>query len=874
MKKKLNLPVDNRKGDDPSPGIDRRDFIKYTAKGTIAGAGFMLLPGWVSAGGIEENIRFKGLSLPPSGKLTTWYRRPAERWDLGSPLGNGSLGIMAFGNVNQERLNLNMDTLYAGGPHAADNPAGPQVLKKIDEALLAGKTQEAEALWQENIRGKEWFITPFSRLGNLTLTFKPVEEVYNYKRELDIEQAEFRISYMSEETEWERQMFVSCPDQVMVKRISTKNKSDITLDIELEIDPGCEPEIEMDNGDLCLEASNLPYEGLDGVLKVAARVRVIPVGGSVSVSDNRIKVMNASEVILLLAAETSYVNYNTFDRDPVAICRKRIEKASKYSFEELRKHHLDDYQAYFRRFRLELTGESKSHIPTDLRVQNWRKSIESGMEPDDLQLITLFCQMSRYLWLSCSRPGTQPMTVVGIWNERPKAAWGGVWANNINGPQLYWGVEETNLAEMHEPWLQMISELTDHGRTTASTTFGLPGWAVFLRTDVWRYTSLEAEKTHNAFPQAGPWLCHHLWEHFLFSGDKKFLADAYPVMKGSAEFFMNYMVLDPRSNKWLAGPSGSPEWGPLALGITMSQMIAWDLFGNCIQAAEVLDKDEEFRKVLAKRMEEMAPLEISTQGHLPEWRLSTDVKAGSKGGDNSPDASYRHMGHMYALTPAAQINPRDTPELTAAIKNSIIQRRNSTGPSFTFTRKINAWARLFDEKRAFDEVQNYIGLFAMENMIGSARQLIGDPKKYRYLLHAEASTAFLAGICEMLVQSHAGEIYILPAWSASLGDGNVTGLRTRGGFEIDIEWRRGSLVKAVIHSTIGGVIRVRTNIPVNVENAVKLPVDGKVPNPLLEFIPWKLPEMLDPDAIESPHLPESYLLQFNTEPGKAYKLIS
>ena len=865
------LQVAGGKSKNTAKSMSRRDFIRDVAVGT-AGAGVVLLPGWLSARETINDIRFKGLSRPPEGEMITWFRKPAEKWDLGSPLGNGSLGIMAFGDINQERLNINLDTLYAGGPHSADNPAGPKALPKINDALLAGRTGEAEKLWQENIRGDKWFITPFSKLGNLNLTFEPAEEVTNYRRELDIGQSEFRLNYEVGEVSWNRQMFVSFPDQVLVKRISTDKRGKVTVKIGLDIDPGCAPEIEISGQDICFIGHNLAFEDIKGALTVAARVRVINTGGSGSVTSNTIQIKNADEVIILLVAETSYVNYKKFDKDPVAICRQRVEEASEHSFDELRRRHVDDYQSLFKRFQLELGGESTAHIPTDERVQRWRKKTDDGQEPDDLKLVTLFSQMARYIWISCSRPGTQPMTVVGLWNQLAKAAWGGVWANNINGPQLYWGVEETNLSEMHRPWLQMVTELTENGSKSAQTTFGLPGWAVFLRTDLWRYTSIEAEGTWNAFPQAGPWLCHHLWEHYLFTGDMKFLKEAYPAMKGSAEFYMNFMVRDLETGNWLAGPSTSPEWGPLALGVTLSQMVAWDLFGNCIQAAEALDTDAKFREELAQYMENMAPLEISGLGHLPEWRLSTDVTSGSSKSDNSPTAEFRHMAHMYALSPAAQINPKDTPELAAAMRKSLVKRRNELSPCFTKARKIHAWARFYEAENAYKEVLRYVGLYAMENLFGSHDLLVRNPDMRKELLHAEANTAFTAGICEMLVQSHAGEIYLLPALPTEWNEGYVKGLRARGGFGIDLQWRKGALAKAVIHSTIGGVVRVRTNIPVKAGNTETQPITGKVPNPLLKVIPWKSPEMVDPNAVDTIKLPESYVLQFETESGKDYIL--
>jgi alpha-L-fucosidase 2 len=853
-----------RNSENSMKSIGRRDFIRYTAMGA-AGAGVALFPGWLSARDNIGDIRFKGLSQSPKGKLNTWFRMPAEKWDLGSPLGNGSLGIMAFGDINRERLNVNIDTLYAGGPHPADNLAGPKTLPKINQALLAGRTAEAEKLWLQNIRGDKWFITPYSKLGSLDLTFEPVKEVSNYRRELDIEQAEFRVNYQVEDINWKRQLFVSAPDQIMVKRISTDKKGKVTIDVGLEIEPGCDPEIEIINQDICLKARNFDYEDVEGVLTVATRVRVINSGGEVSVTNNTIRVKNADELIILLAADTSYVNYKKFDKDPVAICKQRIEQASQKSFDELHQNHVKDYQSLFYRFHLDLKGESGSHIPTNERVQRWREKLDEGQEPDDRELITLFSQMARYIWISCSRQGTQPMTVVGLWNQLSQAAWGGVWANNINGPQLYWGVEETNLSELHKPWLQMVTELVENGSQTAKTTFGLPGWAVFLRTDLWRYTSIEAEGTWNAFPQAGPWLCHHLWEHFLFTGDKKFLGEVYPVIKGAAEFYMNYMVRDPKTGNWLAGPSTSPEWGPLALGVTISQMVAWDLFGNCIQAAEILGIDEEFRVKLSQYMENMAALEISGQGHLPEWRLSTDVKAGAREGDNSPNAKFRHMAHMYALSPASQINLKDTPELAAAMRTSLIKRNNDNAPCYMNARRIHAWARFLEAERAYENVVRYINLHTMENLMGSHNQ-------NRNHLHVESNTAFTAGICEMLVQSHAGEIHLLPACPEEWGEGEIRGLRTRGGFEIDMKWEDGTLRKAVIHSTVGGVVRIRTNLPVRLHNAEKQPVAGEVPNPLLKVMPWKFPKVIEPAAVVGLNPPAGYVMQFESEPGKDYIL--
>jgi len=800
-------------------------------------------------------VQLSGKANAPNRRLTLWYCQPARDWNEAIPLGNGSLGVMAFGRINSERLNLNLDTLYAGGPHPQDNPRGVETVLKINQLLLAGKEKEARDLLK-NYAGRNTDICPYGVLGNLYLKFAEIKEVADYRRELDLDSAIFRMSYRVDNVHFRRELFVSAVDQVMVMRVSCNKPGRISFIAMLDSPNTQEPMIEgIDNNRLIMRGHNEDYKGVKGVLKFSAYLQIVNSGGELTANGDQLKVKNADEVKIILTADTSYRNYKDFSKDPDALCQKRVAVAAKKSYERLRKDHIKDYQQLFRRVDFDLGKTSFSKLPTNERLAIWRQNTEKGKIQEDQDLVALYFQMCRYVVISCSRPGTQPMTVLGLWNEQTRPQWGGVWANNINGPMLYWGVEEANLPECHEPWLKMITELVENGRKSAKITYGLDGWVVHLRTDLWRYTSVQGRPgPHTEFRAAGPWLCRHLWEHYLFSGDRKYLEKIYPVMRGAAQFFRGWMVEDPKTGRLLSGASQSPERWPLALGVTIDMMVAWELYSNCIDASRILDVDEDFRQKLIQTKERMVPLRIGQWGQLQEWYKDLDK-------ENDP---FRHIPHLYAFHPGSQITIRGTPKLAAAMKKSIEGRIfNKKTPSFNFVRKINSWARFEDGEKAYFFLEKLIATHTLNNLVSTHPPF-----------HVEGNSGSMAGLIEMLLQSHAGEISLLPALPKTWPNGQIRGLRARGGFEVNIEWKSHCITKAVIHSKLGGICRVRTTVPVIVRGARAKPARGPNPNPFYNLNLWKKPEIVDPSKVEDIKSCKGFVVDFDTKPRGIYVLVA
>ena len=829
-----------------------------------------------------NDVTLGGHAAAPEGEHTIWHRAPVDGWDNACFLGNGSLGLSVFGEINRERLNINLDTLYAGGPHSSNNPEGPKALPEIIDLLRRNRIVEAETLWLKSIRGDYPRITPFSKLGNVWLNMADkVDAATDYRRSLDLETSVFEMQYTASGVTYRRELLVSHVDQVFALRIECDRLGCVSFAIELDAPDECGPVYESLGDDGATMRGHNPSatfaharggadQIIEGALDVALVARVLAEGGSTRNEGARVIVEGADSAVILLASDTSYVRYDDFSKDAMGVCLERVEAAASQPYESLRERHIADIRPLFGRMSLDLGDEPLPRLPTDERLARWREELAAGRDSSDLALVSLTLQFMRYSWLAASRQGGQPMTVVGLWNELPFARWGGVWANNINGPQLYWGVEELGLPECHEPWLRMVSELPEHGATTARETFGLPGWCVWLRTDLWRHTAIEASAICcNAFPSGGPWLCHHLWEAYLFSGDREFLARIYPVLKGMAEFQAAYLVRDEVTGKLLAGPGTSVEWRPFGLGVTVSQMTAFDGISNAIQASEILGVDEELRERLRETREAMAPLQIGEEGHLPEWRIGQTYDYGGESAiapDNSPDVDFRHMTHLYALHPAAQISHRQTPELADALRLGLERRKPAQRTSFMMGRKINAFARFEDGEVAWQWTREMIAVYAFDNL-GFGHD--PGPKT----VHFEGNGSWSCGVAEMLVQSHDGAIHLAPALPEAWREGRVMGLRARGGFVIEeLKWRDGQIASATILSTIGGVCRIRSGDAIEARGIASRPAESENPNPLFQRALWGEGDDHRVDPVAAEERSPLNTIEFDTTPGQRINL--
>jgi len=747
-----------------------------------------------------------GTATSPATTTTLWYAQPARNWVEALPVGNGRISAMVHGGTDHEFLQLNEDTLWSGGPYDPANPDAQTALPEVRRLVFAGQFADAATLVGQKLMGKPVRQMPYSTMGTLVISHAgapaepepepapskiespvtPIEAaqpVDGFRRELDLDTAIATTRWVKDGVTFKRDVLASAVDQVIAVRITADRPGKLDLDLSIRSPLRRTAAISGRTNEIVLQGQNDPANGVDGALKLEARVRAATRGGSVEQSDGQLHVRGANEVLILIAMATSYRRFDDVGGDPSAITKQQIDRAGRRSWSDIATDSISDHRRLFRRASLDLGETATAKMPTDQRIR-------ASEQSEDPALATLYFNYARYLLIASSRPGSQPANLQGIWNGSTNPPWGGKYTININTEMNYWPAEVVGLGECVEPLVAMVRDLSITGARTARTMYGARGWVCHHNTDLWRASAPIDAPNYGMWPTGGAWLCTHLWDHYDYNRDKTYLATIYPILRDAALFFVDTLQIDPNTGSLVTNPSMSPEHNhghgaSICAGPTMDMSILRDLFDQAAKAATTLGRDPELARQFLATRSKLAPFKIGQQGQLQEWQQDWDAGA--------PDQHHRHVSHLYAVFPSQQIDVEHTPDLAAAAKRSL-EIRGDEATGWATAWRIALWARLRDGNHAHRIL----------------RFLVGPKRTYPNMFDAhppfqiDGNFGGAAAIAEMLLSSTSSEIFLLPALPDAWPRGEVKGLHARGSCTVDLAWRDGRLVEATATSRIGG----------------------------------------------------------------------
>jgi alpha-L-fucosidase 2 len=788
------------------------------------------------------------------------YNKPAENWNEALPIGNGRLGAMVFGGAIQEHLQLNEETIWAGEPGNNVPKNTFDSIQKIRKLLNDGQFDEAQKLSNTTyprVAPKDLnYGMPYQTMGDLFLDFKGHENFKNYNRALDIEKAISTVSYDVNGVTFMREIFSSFADNVIMIKLNSSKKRSLNFSINAST--------QQKTHSIFTKKNQLVINGTSGsvdnkVGKIKFKTIAVPIlkGGKLTSSKDKLEISNADEVIIYVSIATNFKKYNDLSGNPDARVSEYLNKALSKKYNDELKAHVEKYQKYFKRVNLYLGTTEQAKKTTDVRI----KEFGNASDPD---LVALYFQFGRYLLISSSQQGTQPANLQGIWNYQLNPAWDSKYTVNINTEMNYWPAENTNLSEMHEPLFDMIQDLSVTGQESAKEMYKARGWNMHHNTDLWRITGVVDGGFYGMWPMGGAWLTQHVWNHYLYTGDKEFLKKNYEALKGCALFYLDILQEDPSKKHLVVSPSMSPENTyqksvGITAGTTMDNQLVFDVFNNFINASKILNKDKNLSDEVKTALSKLPPMQIGQHGQLQEWLKDMD----------RTNDKHRHISHLYGLFPSGQISPFRNPDLTEAAKNSMIYRGDkSTGWSMGW--KVNLWARLLDGNRVFKLISDQLTPAPMENKGQSGGT-------YPNLLDAhppfqiDGNFGCTSGIAEMLLQSYDGYLYILPALPDALPNGSVKGLKARGGFEIDMDWKNSKLTKLVVKSVLGGNARIRVAKGLNLKSKTNLIVaKGENGNQYYQIDAIKTPLKSDKAEMKGFAVPQTQIFDFHTKKGGIY----